>query len=179
MNKALAALALGAVTCLATPSYAQQNRAKLDAPGKVAFGSTYEQAANALGKDAEPYQLDPPQPGMKALLCDKCAPLPNVEGFTMYFRDNGGLVRLEAFAMAGMFKSVDECQKADTDMMPKLVELYGKPDSNANAKKGAESTRTASFKFADGALIEHISTISRPERPCTHTVVYKSKPASR
>lgn len=171
-------IALGIAMALAKPAHAQQNRAKLDAPGKLAFGSTYEQATAALGKDAEPYQLDPPQPGIKALLCDKCAPLPNVEGFTMYFQDNGGLVRLEAFAIAGGFKTVDECQKADKDMMPKLVELYGKPDSNTNAKAGEESKRIASFKFADGALIQHISNIHKPERPCTYTVVYK-KAASR
>jgi|GEM_PF-4419429 len=178
MNKVLAVFALAVVTCLAISAYAQQNRAKLDAPGKVAFGSSYEQASGVLGKDAEPYALDPPQPGTKALLCDKCAPLPNVEGFTMYFQDSGGLVRLEAFAMAGGFKTVDECQKADKDMMPKLVEAYGKPDSNAAAKKGDASERIASFKFADGALIQHISNISKPGRPCTYTVVYK-KEASR
>lgn len=171
-------IALGITMGLAAPAYAQQDRAKLDAPGKVAFGLGYEQARTVLGSDAEPYQLDPPQPGVTALLCDKCAPLPNVEGFTMYFQNNGGLVRLEAFAMAGMFKTVDECQKADTDMMPKLVQLYGKPDSNASSKKGAESNRIASFKFADGALIQHITNISRPERPCSYTVVYKSKAAA-
>ncbi|WP_145986991.1 hypothetical protein [Bradyrhizobium vignae] len=106
-------IAFGIGMLLTAPAHAQQNRAKLEAPGKVSFGSSYEQASGVLGKDAEPYELDPPQPGMKALSCDKCAPLPNVEGFTMYFQDSRGLVRLEAFAIAGGFKTVDECQKAD------------------------------------------------------------------
>jgi hypothetical protein len=179
MNKALVVFALSFVSCLAMPAYAQQNRAKLDAPGNVPFGSSYEQASGVLGKDAEPYEPDPPQPRMKALSCDKCAPLPNVEGLTMYFQDGGGLVRLEAFAIAGGFKTVDECQKADKDMMPKLVELYGKPDMNTNSKEGAGSKRIATFKFADGALVQHVSTISAPGRTCTYTVAYKSKAASR
>jgi hypothetical protein len=178
MTKALAASIIGVLCCTAVPASAQQGRAKLDAPGKVAFGSTYEAAARMLGKDAEPYRIDPPEPGMKALLCDKCAPLPNVEGFTMYFHDKKGLVRLEAFAIAGMFKSVDECQKADGDMLPKLIGLYGKPDSNSNGKKGSARVRTATFKFADGGAVEHISDISEPEMPCGYTVVYRSKSAS-
>lgn len=68
-------IAFGIGMLLAAPAHAQLNRVKLDAPGKLAFGSTYNQATAALGGDAEPYQLDPPQPGTKALLCDKCAPL--------------------------------------------------------------------------------------------------------
>lgn len=178
MNKTLAAFNV-VIACLAMPALAQQNRAKLDAPGKVAFGSSYDQATNTLGKDAEPYELNPPQAGIKALSCDKCASLPNVEGFTMYFQDKGGLIRLEAFAMAGMFKSAEDCQKADTEMMPKLVELYGRPDSNANVKKGVEAQRIASFKFADGAVIEHVSNIFKPGRPCTYTVLYQSRAGAR
>jgi hypothetical protein len=179
MTKALTASIIGVLCCTTIPASAQQGRAKLDAPGKVAFGSTYQAAAATLGKDAEPHEIDPPEPGMKALLCNDCALLPNVEGFTMYFHDKKGLVRLEAFAIAGMFKSVDECQKADGDMLPKLVGLYGKPDSNSNGKKGSASVRTALFKFADGGSIEHVSNISGAERPCAYTVVYKSKSASR
>ncbi|MGD9921833.1 MAG: hypothetical protein AB7V13_10345 [Pseudorhodoplanes sp.] len=160
------------------PVHAQQNRAKLDAPGKVAFGTSFEQAQKLLGADAEVYEIDPPQRGMKALLCDKCAPLPNVEGLTLWFRDKDGLIRIEAFAIAGMFKTVDACQKSDTDMLPKLIEQFGKPDANRNAKQGDESTRTATFRFADGSAIEHVSSISGDEIPCTFTVSYKSK-ASR
>jgi hypothetical protein len=68
-------IALGLAMSLVIPAYARQNRTKLDAPGKVAFGTTYEQAKTLLGSGAEPYEIDPPQPGMKALSCDKCAPL--------------------------------------------------------------------------------------------------------
>lgn len=179
MTKTLAALFVVTLCGAAMPALAQQSRAKLDAPGKVAFGSTYEAAVKSLGKDAQPHQIDPPEPSMKALLCDSCAALPNVEGFTMYFHDKKGLVRLEAFAIAGMFKSVDECQKADGDMLPKLIGLYGKPDSNSNGKKVSARVRTATFKFADGSIVEHISNISGPERPCAYTVVYRSKSAAR
>lgn len=171
-------IALGLAACLAIPAYAQQTRTKLDAPGKVAFGTNYEEAKTLLGAGAEPYELDPPQAGMKALSCEKCAPLPNVEGFTMYFQDNGGLVRLEAFAIAGMFKTIDQCQKADADMMPKLVALYGKPDSSADSRKGAVSDRTATFKFADGAVVQHNTHMFGADRPCSYTVTYKSKTAT-
>jgi len=76
-----------------------------------------------------------------------------------------------------MFKTVDACLKADKDMMPKLVELYGKPDSNETSKKGGGTSAIASFKFADGGLVQHISAMTKADRPCTYTVIYKSKVA--
>lgn len=157
------------VASLAAPVWAQQSRGKLDAPGKVAFGTSYEQAKAILGSDAEPYEPDPPEAGVKVLSCDKCAPLPDVEGFTLYFKDKGGLVRLEAFAVAGQFRSVDECQKADMSMMPKLIELYGKPDSISKSK----DSRIASFKFSDGGLVQHITKDYGAEERCTYAVIYK------
>jgi hypothetical protein len=163
------------VASFVVPGWAQQNRGKLDAPGKVAFGTSYEQAKAALGADAEAYEPDPPEAGVKALSCDKCAPLPDVEGFTLYFDDKAGLVRLEAFAVAGQFKSVDECQKADTSMMPKLIESYGKPDS---ITKSSDS-RVASFKFSDGAVVQHLTKNLGPDKTCTYTVIYKGAAASR
>jgi hypothetical protein len=157
---------IGLAVCLANSASAQQTRAKLDAPGKVAFGSSYEHGKTLLGTDAEAYEPDPPELGMKVLSCEKCAPLPNVEGFTMYFQDKGGLIRLEAFAIAGMFKAIDACQKADTDMLPKLVAQYGKPDSSADTKKGPVIDRIVTFKFADGAIIQHKTHIFGADRPC-------------
>ncbi|PSO19489.1 hypothetical protein [Bradyrhizobium sp. MOS003] len=163
------------VVLLGSIASAQQGRAKLDAPGKVAFGTTYENAAKLLGPDAEPYEQDPPQPGIKVLSCDKCSLLPNVEGLTLHFQNNGGLVRVEAFAVAGMFKTVDECQKGDSDMMPKLVTLYGKPDSNEISKKSGTTSKIASFRFGDGGVVQHTSSTTKSDRPCTYTVSYMSK----
>ena len=51
------------------------------------FGTRYETAEKLLGKDAEPYELDPPQPGVKALPCDKCAPLPMAGAFQCEMAD--------------------------------------------------------------------------------------------
>lgn len=82
---------------------------------------------------------------------------------------------MEAFAVAGMFKTVDECQKADVGMMPKLVGLYGKSASNEISKKSGTTSRIASFRFGDGGVIQHTSSKTKPDRPCTYTVSYKSK----
>jgi hypothetical protein len=93
----------------------------------------------------------------------------------MYFEKNGGLKRLEAFAIAGMFKTIDACQRADTDMLPRLVAQYGKPDSSADTKKGPVIDRIVTFKFADGATIQHKTDIFGADMPCSYTVIYKGK----
>ncbi|MDE5445535.1 hypothetical protein GWG65_29740 [Bradyrhizobium sp. CSA207] len=60
-------IALGVAMNWAIPAYAQQHRAKLDAPGKVAFSTTYEQAKTLLGSAAEAYEIDPLQTMMGCL----------------------------------------------------------------------------------------------------------------
>lgn len=69
--------------------------------------------------------------------------------------------------------------KADVGMMPKLVDLYGKLDSNEISKKSGTTSRIASFRFGDGGVIQHTSSTTKPDRPCTYTVSYKSKAIAR
>lgn len=183
MIRLLAAIA--AASFAASASYAQDARQKLDAPGKVAFGTTYTDAVKILGKGSQPMDKDDLPDRFKAdgkgLSCDDCVipNMPNIEGVTLYFAKDR-LVRVEHFANLGAVKTLDECVKTDDGMLALLTRQHGAPASQNTTKKDEESITTASFPFNDGAVIEYEMSfgdidLGDDRKSCAVTIRYMQK----
>jgi hypothetical protein len=170
-----------AVGMVAVAAHAQ-GREKLEAPGKVAFGTSYAQAEKILGAGGKAMPKDDlnasfKRPNARGLSCENCSVpgMPNIEGVTLYF-SNDRLVRVEHFAMFGTAKSLDHCAKLDTgEFLPALTKQYGAPGGRRNTKGGGESHLVASFPFKDGGLIEYDATFLHEFGACSFTIRYMSK----
>lgn len=177
--------AIAAAGIATSAAFAQDARQKLEAPGKVPFGTTYADAAKILGKSGQAMGKDDLPDRFKAdgkgLSCDDCnvPAMPNIEGVTLYFaRDR--LVRVEHFANLGAVKTLDECVNTDDGMLALLTRQYGAPASQNTTTKDDESVITASFHFNDAAAIEYEMSfgdidLGDDKKSCAVTIRYMQK----
>lgn len=171
--------AIMAVSLVAFAAHAQ-GRQKLEAPGKVAFGTSYAQAEKILGsgKAMAKDDLEPSfkRPNPRGLSCENCSVpgMPNIEGVVLYF-SNDRMVRVQHFAMMGVTKTLDQCVKSDNEFLPALTKQYGAPDGRRNAKGDGELLQIASFAFKDGALIEYEASFLQEPGACSFTIRFMSK----
>ena len=140
---------------LVSAAYAQLNRERLEAPGPVAFGASYDEARKILGPKAT--TTTSAIRGAKGLACAECYSGPGGPQLSLFFSDNR-MVRalLVEQAPAGVqAKTLEECLKVRTATWPELINRYGKPN---RYRWLGDVTDVAIFDFKDGGVIEYVAS---------------------
>ena len=157
-------LALG----LASAAHAQ-NRERLEAPGKVPFGTSYEAAKKILGPNATETRS-----GLrhaKGLTCSDCFEAAKGAQFSVFFSGDDRMVRVEISKPVGRAKSLDQCLRNENELWPVLIKPYGQPNRRRGSVQ-AHSTVDV-FVFKDGGLIEYLASASFGN--CAFRIIFMTK----
>lgn len=146
-----------------------QNRDRLDAPGKVPFGTSYEAAKKILGPGATETRS-----GLrhaKGLTCSDCFDAAKGAQFSVFFSTDDRMVRVEISKPIGREKSLDECLRNENELWPVLIRPYGQPNRRRGSKLAHSSVDV--FTFKDGGLIEYMASASFGS--CAFRVIFMTK----
>jgi hypothetical protein len=136
---------------------AQQARDRLDGFNGVPFGTTFEQAKQALGSTAK-LSTKAASGGRKLNMLSVDLTLDGQIYMAGYIFGSGDLMTLARITPHGVAlgKDKDVCLQVGTKMLTTLVRQYGTP----NSEKKDTYTRTLVFNFKDGNEIEAVSSFS-------------------
>jgi hypothetical protein len=139
-------------------AYAQQTRDRLDGFNGVRFGTSFEQAKQALGTAAKA-DTKVASGGKKLNMLSIDVTLDGQSYKTGYIFGSGDRMTLARITPHGVAlgKDKDLCLQVGTKMLTTLIRQYGTP--NSDKKKGTDN-RTLVFNFKDGNEIEAVSSFS-------------------
>ncbi len=153
---------------LVSAAYAQSCD-RLEAPGKVPFGTSYEAAKKILGPSATDTRS-----GLrhaKGLTCSDCYDGANGAQFSVFFSNDDRMVRVEISKPVGRAKSLDQCLRNENELWPVLIKPYGQPDRRRGSVQAHSIVEV--FVFRDGGLIEYLASASFGN--CAFRVIFMTK----
>jgi hypothetical protein len=142
---------------LVSAAYAQnaQNRERLEAPGKVPFGTSYAEAKKIVGPKAT--TTTSAVRGAKGLACTECYQGTDGPQLSVFFSGDDRMVRAELVeqAPAGVqAKTLQDCLNVRTTTWPELIKRYGQPNRHRWMR---DVTVISIFDFKDGGVIEYVA----------------------
>jgi len=153
---------------LVSAAYAQ-NRDRLAAPGKVPFGTNYEQAKKILGPGATDTRSG--LRNAQGLTCSDCFDAAKGAQFSVFFSNDDRMVRVEISKPVGRAKSLHECLRNENELRPVLIKPYGQPNRRRGSAMAHSSVDV--FTFKDGGLIEYMASASFGN--CAFRVIFMTK----